>query len=175
MPIGIAFLLVIYSVVPRDSCWFAYVNAQFPFCLSFELMYKHQFFNKRAWQDIVVLGTVPGSTGNQACLAQALLLTRINLLARFEVKKKFSSRSESRTVLGVLFVFLFCIGPAALLGSSGHFHPTSSFLLLMSVVFFMEPFLVQVWVLGTNLQFSIGSVVSVGSRGDAVAVLGRCG
>lgn len=41
------------------------------------------------------------------------------------MKKKFFSISEARTVFRFLLVFLFHIGPAALLGSSGHFHPNS--------------------------------------------------
>lgn len=76
---------------------------------------------------------------------------------------KFFSRSES-TVFWFPFVFLFCIGLAEVLGSSGHFHPTSPFSLLVSVVVFMEPFLLQGQVFGTNLQFITGSVVWLGNR-----------
>jgi len=38
VPTGIAILLVIYSVMPGDCFWFALIKAQFPFCLSFNLL-----------------------------------------------------------------------------------------------------------------------------------------
>lgn len=47
-----------------------------------------------------------------------------------------------------------------LLGTPGRFHPTS-FLVLMSGVFFTRYFLYQAWALGINLQFAVRSV-SVG-------------
>lgn len=54
--------------------------------------------------------------------------------------KKFFSISEARTVVRFLVVFLFHIGPAALLRSSGHFHP-NSFLPSADVCCFLhEPF-----------------------------------
>ena len=59
--------------------------------------------------------------GKGAVVRTAKRLTRINSLASFEVKKLFFSRSESRTVYRFLLVFLFCVGPATVLGDLGIF------------------------------------------------------
>lgn len=98
--------------------------------------------------------------GKSAFVKTAKRLPRISWAARFEVKKKCFSRSTSRTIVRFFLAFLFCMGPAALLGTPGRFHP-ASFLVLMSGVFFTRYFLYQAWALGINLQFAVRNV-SVG-------------
>lgn len=53
--------------------------------------------------------------GKGAVVKTARGLTTINLLVRLEVMKKFFSRSQTRTVYRLLFVFFFCIEPAGIL------------------------------------------------------------
>ena len=111
--------------------------------------------------------------GKGAVVKTAKRLPRINLLARFEVKKKFFSRSEGRTVFRFIFFFPFlhrtCCRSGIIWAFSSKARPSFCWCLLFSS---WNPFWFRPGFLVLICNSPLG--VSCSWERDVAAVLGRC-